>query len=94
MNFHDISPIFFFFFFFFVNLVFFCPKMILRIKIEVSRNYFYIRAIGLLFFKRATIFCSEVCSCSKIMQVQHLLSRKTYTMQFLEQKLFTLVKPV
>ena len=31
--------------FIFVNLVFFCPKMILCIKIEISRNDFYVALI-------------------------------------------------
>ena len=41
MNFHDISPVLFIF----VNLVFFGPKMILCIKIEISRNVFYNKVI-------------------------------------------------
>ena len=34
--------------FIFVNLVFFCPKMILWIKIEISRNVFY-NSLGFYF---------------------------------------------
>ena len=35
--------------FIFVNLVFFCPKMILSIKIEISRNDFY-NSLGFYFY--------------------------------------------
>ena len=38
--------------FIFVNLVFFCPKMILWIKIEISRNVFY-NSLGFYFHNNA-----------------------------------------
>ena len=41
--------------FIFVNLVFFCPKMILCIKIEISRNDFY-NSLGFYFHNKEDKF--------------------------------------
>ena len=46
--------------FVFVNLVFSCPKMILRIKIEISQNGFY-NGLGFYFHKyKARLTCNEL----------------------------------
>ena len=45
--------------FIFVNLVFFCQKMILRIKIEISRNDFY-NSLGFYLHNEIEIYESRI----------------------------------
>ena len=55
--------------FIFVNLVFFCPKMILRIKIEISRNDLH-NSIGFYFHNKVFVFheAKAVITVSKCKQ--------------------------
>ena len=53
--------------FIFVNLVFFCPKMILRIKIEILRND-YFNSLGFYFHNlnplpKRSVNCNNITCC-------------------------------
>ena len=62
--------------FIFVNLVFFCPKMILCIKIEISRNDFY-NSLDFHFYNIGTTSQNNIGPTSKGYTPIHLCGYKS-----------------